>query len=310
MRAPSPRPLLRATVLLAAAASLISCVEPFDGSKVEILLRSTILLPGDDGRFGRPPSDTHFVLYAVKDESVFPLRQFDVKPVINRVDRCFIEEEGTRFPGLHSTRIEEKLRQVALADGQVTAEEAGDIATAQRRLSVLPALEAQVRVITAHEPGLTDRTIATFQMTLPPPEMIDDATNLNRLGACRTFFAEHPEYYVGTDKRLAIPINGVYFGVVEGRDPRNNGNLGGAAFDVPFNLDGVDALRLNWDFNDPNDTRRPMFGDSTVGYHYMSGRPTSRLRGVTNFAMRHVDVAQNSGEIAIFTNIGDDEVNF
>jgi len=113
-----------------------------------------------------------------------------------------------------------------------------------------------------------------------------------------------------TDKRLAIPINGVYFGVVEGRDPRNNGNLGGAAFDVPFNLEGTDALRLNWDFNDPNDTRRAMFGDSTVGYHYMSGLPTIRLRGVINFAMRHVDISANSGEIAVFTNVGEDEVNF
>jgi hypothetical protein len=309
MRASFPRHLTRAAVLLAVAHQA-ACVEPFSGSKVEILLRSSILLPGDDGTFGRPPSDTHFILYGVRDDSVFALREFEVRPVIDRSSGCFIEQEGTPFPGLHSTQVERKLRELALADGQVTDTEAGDIATAQKRLALQPALESSVRVIVVHEAGLGKAQIDALQASLPANDAITAEANQDRLSKCRAFFALHPGYYVGTDRSLAIPINGVYFGVVEGRDPRNNGNLGGAAFDVPFNLDDLEALRINWDFNDPADPRRAAYDASSIGYHYMSGLPTRRLRGVINYSMRHVDVAQNAGEIAVFTNVGEDEVNF
>ena len=313
MRDPMSRPLAGLTgyaTTVLAAACLVACVEPFSGSKMELLFRSTILLPGDDGRYGRPPSDTHFELYGVKDDSAFLLRSFDIKPVLLRADRCFIEEGDARFPGLHSTQIEIKVREAALADGQVTDLEAGDIALAQRRVSLQPALESQVRVVVAHDDALTAAVVGTFQATVPDPLATDDASNAQRLERCLAFFAEHPAYYVGTDKRLAIPINGIFFGVVEGRDPRNNGNLGGAAFDVDFNLEGIDALRINWQFNDPADPRIATYGASPLGYHYMAGRPTQRLREVINVPMRHNDVAQIAGEIAIFVNVGDDEVNF
>jgi len=297
----------RAALLFVAAAS---CVEPFRGSKIELYLRPGVQVPGDtDPGFGKPPSYTHYELYVVKDNAIFQLAKFDIRPAMSTRERCFIEDETTRFPGLHSTKIADKLLEAAMADGTVTDKEAGEIASARARVGAMSALETSLKVLTYHEDGLTNAAAAALAADVPDPSQTGDAANADRLAKCQAIFAKHPGYYVGTDKVLTIPINGTYLGIVEGRDPRNNSFLGGASLDVPEALPEFNFMRINWQFNDPGDPRRPNPASPT-GYHYMSGAPFVRTRGVINVSMRHQDFAAIAGDAAIYTNLDDDSVHF
>src|SRR5262245_22255718 len=288
----------------------MSCVEPFRGSKIELYLRPGVQVPGDaDPGGGRPPSDTHYELYVVKDAAVFKLAEFHIRPAIVVTDKCFIEDETSRFPGLHSTRFADKLTEAAMADGNVTDQEAGEIASARARVCVTPSLQANLKVLTRHEPGLTDTALAALVADVPAPDDIRDEANAERLQKCRAAFAQHPGYYVGTDKILTIPINGTYLGIVEGRDPRNNSFLGGAAIDVDEQLSAFDILRITWQFNDPADPRRPPLASAT-GYFYMAGAPFQRVRGVINVSMRNPEFSPLAGEAAIYTDLADDNVHF
>jgi len=297
--------------MLALSLGSASCIESYNGSKIEILLHGGVQLPGDSAPgFGRPPSDTHFEIYAVKDNATFHLSDFDLRPVIRRADPCFIEEEDARFPGLHSTQIVEKLKEAAQADGTVSALEAGDIAVAKERVADMQALELSLKVLVFHEPGLTDAQVAALITDIPSADRIDDASNAERLSKCRAAFKGHPGYYVGTDKILTIPINGTYLGMVEAMDPRNSGLLGGGQIDVGVNLAGVDALRINWNFNNPDDPRKAAYSPSKIGWHYMAGPALRRVRGVVNVALVNEDFGMITGEASIYTELEDDDVHF
>ncbi len=294
--------------LLAAGAA---CIENYNGSKIELFLHGGVHVPGDDPPgFGRPPSDTHYELYVVKDDAAFKVAEFDIGPAIRRGDPCFIEMEDALFPGLHSTMIVEKLKEAATADGTVTPIEAGDIAVAKIRVANMGALENALKVLSVHEPGLTARIVAEKTAAIPAPALIDDASNAQRLAACNAFFAEHPGYYVGTDKILTIPINGTYIGLVEAQDPRNNGLLGGGQIDVPASFPDFDAMRINWNFNDPDDPRRAALSPSTIGWHYMSGKAVRRVRQVINVTLVNQDFGQITGEVSVYTQLADDDVHF
>jgi hypothetical protein len=289
----------------------MGCVQPFDGTHIEMLLHGGVQIPGDaDPGNGRPPSDTHYEMYVARDQSTFLVGMFEIHPVIDPTDRCFIEDETARFPGLHSTQIEAKTLAVAMEDGTVSDAEAGLIADAQARVANQPKLAAVLKAVTGHEGGLLDKTIADFQQTVPPPDQIDDATNKMRLSLCRAFMAQHPGYYVGTDKVITIPLNGTYYGIVEGMDPRNAAFVGGGEISVNANIDAFDAMRVNWAFNDPADSRAAALSPSSEGWYYMAGVPVERTRGVINVSMRNVDYPAISGDVALWRDTGSDNVHF
>ncbi len=291
-----------------------SCVENHNGSKLEILLHGGVHIPGTEPPTdGQPPSDTHYELYVVKGTGVFEIAEIDIRPVIKRSDPCFIEEAGTRFAGLHSTRIVDKTIEAAKADGQVTDLEAGEIADAEARLGNMPALEAALKAMTVHEPGLTEARIAelTSPANVPPADLMDDASNAARLAACQAIWRQHPGYYVGTDKITTIPLNGTYIGMVEGTDPRNGSFLGGGQISTDVSFPDFDAMRLNWNFNDPADPRRASYPPSEIGWHYMAGRAVQRVRGVYNVSLVNQDFGRRiSGEVAVYTNLAEDDVHF
>jgi len=240
---------------------------------------------------------------------VFRLAQFDILPALDQADPCFIEDETARFPGLHSTKVYAKTLEAAMADGMVTDQEAGEIASAQVRVANMGALQAALKVLAVHGDGVTHAAIAAATATVPSPALIDEASNAARLAACRAAFAQIPEYYVGTDKVLTIPINGTYIGMVEGRDPRNNSFLGGGSIDVPESFPSFSFMRINWQFNAQNDPRAPTPA-SPIGYRCMSGSPVERERGVINVSMRNEAFAQISGEASIYTQLDADNVHF
>jgi hypothetical protein len=303
--------LSRAGLLIACAVGAGGCVDNFNGSKIELFFHGGVQIPGDDPRGdGRPPSDTHYELYAVKGDGVFHLADFDIRPVILMSDPCFIEEKGSRFAGLHSTKIVEKLTEAAMADGTVSDQEAGDIALARVRVGNMLLLQESLKVVSLHEPGLTNAKIAEATAQVPAADLIDDASNAARLAACTAAWKAYPGYYVATDKVLTIPLNGTYYGLVEGQDPRNGGLLGGGQISSDVSIKDFDALRVNWNFNDPNDPRKGPLSPSNIGWHYMAGKAVQRARGVYNVTVVNQDFGQIRGEMAVFTDLGNDDVHF
>lgn len=287
------------------------CVDNVNVSKLEIFLRSGVHIAGADDP-AAPPSDTHYEIYVVKGDVTYPVAQIDILPVIRRADPCFIEMDEDRFPGLHSTKVVDKTIEDAMrGDPEVTPVEAGDIANAKVRVGNMQLLEESLKVMAVHEPGLTNQAIAALLAGVPGPDDIGDAANAQRLAACKEIFRQHPNYYVGTDKITTIPINGTYIGMVEAMDPRNGGFLGGGQISVDASFPDLDAVRVNWNFNDPNDPRRAGYPLSSIGWHYLSGRAVQRVRGVYNVSLVNQDFGRRiSGEISVYTDLSRDDVNF
>ena len=298
--------------VVALSASLLSaCVDNFNGSIIELYLHGGVQVPGDDPPgFGRPPSDTHYEIYVSRDQSVFHVVDFDIRTVIDTGDPCFIEEGGARFAGLHSTQIVAKTLEAAMADGTVDDDEAGDIANAMSRVANMGLLQSSLKVLTLHEVGLTRAVLDAVLVTVPPASMTDDATNAQRLAVCQAIWRMHAGYYVGTDKVLSVPLNGVYYGLVEATDPRNGSFLGGGSVSSTLALDAFDSFRINWNWNDPADSRAASYPPSSIGYHYMAGTPIQRVRGVINVSIANDDFTQIAGDVSIFTNLGEDDVHF
>jgi hypothetical protein len=295
------------TVALLAAA----CVDNANGSKIELFLHGGVQVPADPPVNGRPPSDTHYEIWVLRDTSVFHIADFDIRPALKMEDPCFIEEEGARFAGLHSTKIYAKLLELARQHpDSVTPIEAGDIASAKVRVGAMLALETGLKAMTGHEPGLTEARIAELTADVPDPNLTDDASNAQRLARCKQIWHDHPGYYVATDKVLTIPLNGTYYGLVEATDPRNNGLVGGGSIETDLSFPQFDALRVNWNWNDPNDTRKDSYPPSNIGYHYMAGKPEDRVRGVINVTVVNQDFGSISGEVSIYTDLARDDVHF
>jgi hypothetical protein len=303
--------LTRFVWYLLAAALSTACVDNFDGSKIELLLNGGVDVPADPPGSGRPPSDTHYEIWIARDQSVFHITDFDIHTAISRSDPCFIEEEGSRFPGLHSTQIANKLIAVATAGGRTpTDEEAGEIAQAKVRVGNMTLLESSLKVFTAHEAGLTEAQITALTADVPTPDRTDDASNAERLAKCKAVWHDHPGYYVATDKVLAIPLNGTYYGLINGTDPRNGALVGGGSIDVGASFPVFDAMRIVWNWNDPNDARKDGFPPTSSGYYYMAGTPVMIVRGTINVSLVNQDFARIGGEASIYTNLGRDDVHF
>jgi hypothetical protein len=311
----SSRGSLLLVTLIAAAGT--SCVEAFDGSKVEVLLGNTTHIPGDEGGGGRPPSDTHYEMWVLKDNRSFKLIDFDVVFVIDPSDRCFIEDAESIYPGLHATQVPARLEQDITAGGHTPSdEEAGDIYLAQKRVyqdfNLLTDDTNGVKSLVSHEAGLTlaGREALYDAANVPDPTDMSDTANAARLEACNTVFAAHPMMYVGNDKVFSLPLNGEYYGNTKGRDPRNAAPTGGAKFDVAQVLDDFDVMRVNWQFNDLADPRAASYGESQVGYHYLAGTPIHRTRGVVNVILQNNFFNNLRGDVSIFTDLAEDNVMF
>jgi hypothetical protein len=314
--------MIRAVVVLLCGLAA-ACVEPFSGSKLEILFAGGVSLPGS-GEPGAPPSEAHLEFYAVRDGVPLHLFNAGYAPVVSASEPCFIELEGTADPltgadlaGLHSTQWYAKLLELYQADGDVTDVEASVLALAAERVGAdIPALEGGVKVLvdTGYGPPTGDevpqQALAELAAELPPIAALDDASNRQRLERCLAFFRAYPSYYVGTDRLITKPINGTFFGPADGTDPRSSGFIGGASVSIEARLDPFDALRVNWQFDDPADPRAAALGESPVGYHYMAGQPESRVRGVTNVEVVNDTFVRISAAIGIFTNLDDDNVHF
>lgn len=290
----------------------LACIEPFQGSHIEFALGGAVHVPGDQGDgFGRPPSNTHYEMWVVHDGYAYELKEFQIVPVIDREHPCFVEDDESPFPGLHSSKYLDKWIEV---ENPQPGDEVTNIADATQRMANMRLLEERLKAIVGHDPTVQADTVEELEQEMAAaglgPEAIDDESNRRRKAKCEEFFANHPLHYVGNDRVFTLPHNGVFYGMVDGADPRNQAFVGGAGFDVDATFHEFDTLMINWQFNDPNDPRVMDFGPSPTGYHYMSGAPEYRTRRVVHVSMRNQVFSGINGNAAIYPGLDDDHVNF
>jgi hypothetical protein len=311
------RRLVRLISVAAAAALVGGCVEAYEGSWMEFQLGTGVTVPeGDFPGDGQAPSGTHFEFWVVTNGNAFHLADFQVVPTVHRDAPCFIEDDESIYPGLHSTQIYERILDDVANPADPTPAQKDALADAFVRENNQALVEDGIKSVVSYDPDVDEATLTALEMALPPREMRDEASNKMRLAVCTDFFKNHPLYYFGNDKIFSLPLSGVFYGMVAGQDPRNGAPLGGAGFSVPVTFEEFDELWLNWQFNDDNDPRiagdgtRPGYGPSVTGYHYMSGPPQKRTRGVINVPMVNRQFGSINGEVAIYPAIDEDDVHF
>jgi hypothetical protein len=214
-------------------------------------------------------------------------------------------------------------------DPAVPYDDAVIVLTADRRVSLLSRLENELKAVTSSD-ATVEAGVADFQYPptsamgtcggtlteIPHPTCTDEDSNRLRLQLCQqAWAAAGPQFYEGSDKVFTLPLNGNFYGLVEGMNPVNEiGLVGGAGFYVDENLVGPEAYVLNYqykDFNGDGNPDLPMgVAPSDTGYPYMFGRAEVLSRGVTSTAMRHHTVREIKAELAVFPKLGDDDVHF
>lgn len=221
---------------------------------------------------------------------------------------------------------------VGASEGDVT-----DVLGADIRMDNLGDLQSQVKAVSTFSdfeyPAAQPDCNATGDQ-IPAPDCTDDVSNAQRLAACRALWASGPDadedgitdIYEGSDKVFTLPLNGKLYGMVEGPNPINSGFVGGATIFVDEVLSDFDAFTVHWQFKDLDGDGEPDYpadffddvdGDgepdhveSATGYPFMTGEPESRTRGVINARLTTPFSTAAFAEVAIFSDLSDDDVHF
>ena len=325
-----------------ALAGASACVSPLSGSDVQINFKNaqTAAKGAMAPQPLQPKANTYYLLYAIQSKSddagnvtqqfVYEVQRFEIKSLIDLSSPCFIDIEDSRFPGLHVTQFANKVGEqvnikpddIAHAPPTATQAEIDSVVDANERISHLGPLQGVVSVVTdvstaqygafatkcVEDGGETDR--------FPAPTCTGDASNKQRLQLCKAFWAEHPEFYEGSDKVFTLPLNGTFRGVVDGANPVNGGFIGGAEWVVPSVLEDIDSYTVRWQFKDLDGNGTPDYaadtpeGDKKLGHLYMTGVPYRITRGVINVRLANSDDPSIVGEMAVFPAVGDRGTNF
>jgi hypothetical protein len=350
-----PRIALRSHRALLAGLAVASlahtgCVDTFAGSNLQFdFAEPTPAAGGTDPDGAQPPDDTYLTFYALDHEyvldgdglpatdadgdplilstAVFEVQRFELVPVIRRASPCLIDIEEHRFPGLHATQYAVKMREATgitdpfdppngASEGDIS-----DVLDADRRITQLADLEGTVKAVVGtaafRYPDAQPDCNATGD-EIPAPDCIDDESNAQRLRACRSYWAANPLFYEGSDRVFSLPLNGAFYGLVEGTNPINGGPLGGASLFVDENLAEKDSFTINWQFKDYDGDGDPDYPAgfldtheaSATGYTFMSGLPEHRTRGVINAQLVSPFNSAIFVDVGIFPNLGEDDVQF
>jgi hypothetical protein len=135
---------------------------------------------------------------------------------------------------------------------------------------------------------------------IPPPMCNDAESNAQRLALCQAAWDADDNFWEGTDRVLTSPLNGTTYGMVDGRNPVNQGPVGGAQWFIDEDLDTMDAYALYWQMDDVEDP----------GTLLMYGTPYTATRGV-----RHVELVAPTNslfnaDLVIFSDLDEDNVHF
>lgn len=307
------------------ALGCVGCIDEYRGSNVQIDFSSATpaqasalaMAAGPD----ELPSDVHLRLYAFQDAEdssgapvghLFELQRFELHRIVDVRSPCFIDRgDNVPFPGLHVTRFAEKMQEekgildISNPPPGKSEQDLIDVATALQRQRNIGALasEAGPKVVSsASRGGYLPYAMDCTSAGIPPPMCTDAASNARRLQLCEAAWKDDPALFEGTDRVLTSPLNGTTFGMVDGINPVNFAPIGGAQFFVDEGLSDFDgfAIYVVPDFAD----------DGDLGELLLFGRPHSTTRGVIRVDMTSLTDPAVTADLAIFADIGEDEVHF
>jgi hypothetical protein len=262
------------------------------------------------------PANTHFALYGIQESSgqdrLFELQRFEIHRLVDPSSPCFIDVgEHVPHPGLHVTQYAKKIEE----DTQIPdPSNPPATATEPQKILVATALQRMVNVgLLAGAGGLravTSASTATYPAVaadcggaaglIPPSTCIDDASNRLRLTLCQAAWKADPKLFEGTDRVLTAPLGGVTYGMLLGANPINMGPVGGAQFFIDNALNNIDAYAIYTQAD----------GMDTPGTQLFFGRPTMPTRGVLHVHLVSPLNALLTAEMAVFVDLGQDDVHF
>jgi hypothetical protein len=295
------------------------CVDGFRGSNVEFDFAPATVAQLPEGMAAGPgelPANSRFTLYGIQEfdgkSALFALRSFEIHKAVEPTSPCFIDMGQTaRFPGLHSVFYADKIAEVTgITDyrnppGGASENDKIDAATAAQREINIELLSGVtgVKVITsasaAKYPAVSADCAGPADQ-LPPPRCIDEASNQKRLELCQRAWDADAELWEGTDRSLTAPLAGTTFGFVLGTSPINNAPIGGGSFFVEEALSTMDAYAIYVRTDDAADP----------GNLYAYGEPSKPTRGVTKVHMTTISNPNLFVDLAIFEDLGEDDVHF
>lgn len=296
------------------------CVNGFRGANLELDLS-----PGNPVQgpvIGAPPAGDlpapiHFTLYGIQQtggqDHLFEVTRFEVHHIVDTSSPCYIDVgEHVPHPGLHVKSFAQKIAEdTGITDlanpppgASQQAKEAA--ASAVARMAAIAALTGPNGLV-----AVTSASPATYPAIasgcsgpsdqIPPPECTDEASNQLRLQLCQAAWKQYPLLWEGTDRVLTEPLNGVTHGMrLQLMAPVSNAPVGGAQFFVDNTLDDVDAYAIYFQAD----------GMDTPGMQLYFGRPTMPTRGVQHVHMVSPINPALTAELAVFADLGGDDVHF
>lgn len=290
------------------ALACAGCVEGFRGSNLQLELS-----PGTPVQGRELPRAVHWKLYGLQHETdrvrLFELQRFEVQPIVDLASPCFIDVgDHVPHPGLHVSQYAAKIGEdTGIPDymnppPEATEAQRIDAATAAQRAMNVAALAGEqglAAVTSASEAAYPTVDADCDGEGLPPPRCTDPASNARRLAQCQAAWRADAALFEGTDRILTSPLAGTTHGFVDGLNPISLAPVGGAQFFVDEAVEGLDEYALYVQDD----------GAEGHGTLMLSGRPVRESRGVWRV---HLDnpLAAFSADLAIFANLGEDDVHF
>jgi hypothetical protein len=310
------------------ALALTGCVDGFRGSNIELDLFPGTPVQAQLGvapGMGELPANSHFTLYAIQEDPsadrLFELARFEVHRIVDLSSPCFIDVGAhVPHPGLHVSEYANKIQEdtgisdLANPPASATEQQKLEVATALQRMDNIGKLasNAGIKVVTsACEAVLRDGVVrCTYPQVstgctgpsdqIPPSTCTDDASNQLRLELCQAAWNADPALFEGTDRVLTAPLSGVMRGTLVGMNPINSAPVGGAQFFVENALTNVDAYAIYFQVDGADDPGMQLF----------FGRPTMPSRGVSHVHFTSPLSPLLISEMAVFTDLGQDDVTF
>jgi hypothetical protein len=295
------------------------CVDGFRGSNVQIDLS-----PGTPVQahvmgaqaMDEIPANSHFTIYAIQEDAtqsrLFEIARFELHRIVDVTSPCFIDTgDHVPHPGLHVSQYATKIAEdTGIADYRnppptATEQQKLLMGTAVQRMANVAALggPAGIKVVTSASTSTYPAVASSCtgpQDQIPPPSCTDGASNQLRLRLCQAAWEADSSLFEGTDRFLTAPLNGVTYGTALGLNPINMAPVGGAQFFVDDALIDIDAYAIYIQVD----------GMDSPGTQAYFGRPTMVTRGVSHVHLTSPLSPLLSSEMAVFADLGQDDVHF
>ena len=328
-----PRSMKRFALFVAFTSA--ACVDDFTGSNVQFDFGGATFDQASQGATPtgtQLPSNVHYTLYGVNEgdtgDNLFEVARFEIHRIVDLSSPCFIDVgDHVPHPGLHVSQyatqigIDTGVTDITMPPADATDEQKIEAATAVQRELNVEALASAMG-----PKAVTSASVSTYPPVapdcngeagmIPPPTCTDDASNALRLSMCQAAWSADPDLFEGTDRVLTSPLSGTNFGFVDGVNPINLAPIGGAQIFVDSALGGLDAYAIYWQYDDANGDGMPDFPDpppadtSITGTLVFFGRPEMPTRGVLHVHMTSPLSPTLLADMAIFADLGDDNVQF